>query len=38
MDEGLVPGCSIAFDVGFVMDGYCSDWGRSMHWGSQERM
>jgi Xaa-Pro aminopeptidase len=33
-DEGLVPGCSIAFDVGFVMDGYCSDWGRSMHWGS----
>lgn len=32
-DKGLVPGCSIAFDVGFVMDGYCSDWGRSMHWG-----
>jgi len=32
-DEGLVPGCSIAFDVGFVMDGYCSDWGRSVHWG-----
>ena len=34
MVEGLVPGCSIAFDVGFVMDGYCSDWGRSMHWGT----
>ena len=32
-DEGLVPGCSIAFDVGFVLDGYCSDWGRSMYWG-----
>jgi Xaa-Pro dipeptidase len=32
-DEGLVPGCSIAFDVGFVMDGYCSDWGRSVYWG-----
>lgn len=32
-DEGLVPGCSIAFDVGFVMDGYCSDWGRSIYWG-----
>ncbi len=32
-DEGLVMGCSIAFDVGFVMDGYCSDWGRSFYWG-----
>jgi Xaa-Pro dipeptidase len=31
--EGLVPGCSIAFDVGFVLDGYCSDWGRSVYWG-----
>ena len=33
-DEGLVMGCSIAFDVGFVMEGYCSDWGRSLYWGS----
>jgi len=33
MEEGLVPGCSIAFDVGFVLDGYCSDWGRSVYWG-----
>jgi Xaa-Pro aminopeptidase len=32
-DEGIVAGTSIAFDVGFVMDGYCSDWGRSMYWG-----
>lgn len=32
-DEGLVAGTSIAFDVGFVMGGYCSDWGRSMYWG-----
>jgi Xaa-Pro aminopeptidase len=32
-DSGLVAGTSIAFDVGFVMDGYCSDWGRSMYWG-----
>jgi Xaa-Pro aminopeptidase len=32
-DEGLVAGTSIAFDVGFVMDGYCSDWGRSAYWG-----
>jgi Xaa-Pro aminopeptidase len=28
-DQGLEPGSSIAFDVGFVLDGYCSDWGRS---------
>ncbi|MEE8354773.1 MAG: Xaa-Pro peptidase family protein [Candidatus Bathyarchaeia archaeon] len=32
-DEGLVAGTSIAFDVGFVMNGYCSDWGRSFYWG-----
>jgi Xaa-Pro aminopeptidase len=32
-DKGLVPGTSIAFDIGFVMDGYCSDWGRSMYFG-----
>ena len=32
-DVGLVAGTSIAFDVGFVMDGYCSDWGRSFYWG-----
>ena len=32
-DEGLVPGISIAFDIGFVMDGYCSDFGRSFYFG-----
>ncbi|MDP6048549.1 MAG: Xaa-Pro peptidase family protein [Candidatus Bathyarchaeota archaeon] len=32
-DEGLVAGTSIALDVGFVLDGYCSDWGRSLYWG-----
>jgi Xaa-Pro aminopeptidase len=32
-DSGLVAGTSIAFDVGFVMHGYCSDWGRSFYWG-----
>jgi len=37
MDEGLVPGTSIAFDVGFVLDGYCSDWGRSCYWGPAGR-
>ena len=32
-DAGLVKGTSIAFDVGFVLDGYCSDWGRSAYFG-----
>jgi len=35
-EEGLKPGTSIAFDIGFVLDGYCSDWGRSMYWGPAE--
>jgi Xaa-Pro aminopeptidase len=32
-DEGLMPGTSIAFDNGFVLDGYCSDFGRSFYFG-----
>lgn len=32
-DEPLEPGTSVAFDVGFVTDGYCSDWGRSVYVG-----
>ena len=32
-DEGLVAGTSVAFDMGFVMDGYCSDFGRSLYFG-----
>jgi Xaa-Pro aminopeptidase len=32
-DKGLVPSTSIAFDVGFVLDGYCSDFGRSFYFG-----
>jgi len=32
-EKGLVSGTSIAFDIGFVMDGYCSDFGRSFHFG-----
>jgi len=32
-DEGLVSGASIAFDFGFVADGYCSDFGRSFYLG-----
>lgn len=33
LDEGLAPGTSIAFDNGFVLDGYCSDFGRSFYFG-----
>ncbi|MCW4051356.1 MAG: Xaa-Pro peptidase family protein [Candidatus Bathyarchaeota archaeon] len=32
-EQGLEQGTSIAFDVGFVVDGYCSDWGRSFYYG-----
>jgi Xaa-Pro aminopeptidase len=32
-EKGLVAGTSIAFDMGFVMDGYCSDFGRSFYFG-----
>jgi Xaa-Pro aminopeptidase len=32
-EDGLVPGTSIAFDFGFVLDGYCSDFGRSLYFG-----
>lgn len=33
-DEGLRVDTTIFFDVGFVLDGYCSDWGRSVYFGS----
>ncbi len=33
MDEGLEPGTTIFFDLGFVIEGYSSDWGRSVYWG-----
>ena len=32
-EEGLLPGTSIAFDFGFIKDGYCSDFGRSFYSG-----
>jgi len=32
--QGLVANTAITFDVGFVMNGYCSDWGRSVYWGT----
>lgn len=32
-EQGLVAGTSVAFDFGFVLDGYCSDFGRSFYSG-----
>lgn len=29
----LVPGTAIAFDVGYMDQGYCSDWGRTVYYG-----
>ena len=29
----LLQNTGIAFDIGFVKDGYCSDWGRTFYWG-----
>jgi Xaa-Pro aminopeptidase len=34
IERGLVANTAITFDVGFVMNGYCSDWGRSVYWGT----
>ena len=34
IDQGLTSNTAITFDVGFVMNGYCSDWGRSVYWGT----
>ena len=34
VDKGLVANTAITFDVGFVMNGYCSDWGRAVYWGT----
>jgi Xaa-Pro aminopeptidase len=32
-EAGLTKGTSIAFDFGLVVEGYCSDWGRSFYYG-----
>jgi Xaa-Pro aminopeptidase len=32
-DGVLVPGTAVAFDVGYMNHGYCSDWGRTVYWG-----
>ena len=35
--QGLEENTSIAFDVGFVLNGYCSDWGRSFYYGKPKK-
>jgi len=34
IEQGIEANTAITFDVGFVMNGYCSDWGRSVYWGT----
>jgi len=36
-EKGLELSTSIAFDIGFVVEGYCSDFGRSFYFGSGSR-
>lgn len=35
-DQVLEPKSAIAFDIGFVLEGYCSDWGRSVYYGEPD--
>ncbi|PKL58342.1 MAG: hypothetical protein CVV34_02780, partial [Methanomicrobiales archaeon HGW-Methanomicrobiales-5] len=32
-DSVLIDGTAIAFDVGYIINGYCSDWGRTVYFG-----
>ena len=32
-ERKLVPGTMVAFDIGYMDQGYCSDWGRSVYYG-----
>ncbi|MBQ1307699.1 MAG: aminopeptidase P family protein [Erysipelotrichaceae bacterium] len=32
-EQKLAKGTGIAFDIGFMHKGYCSDWGRSLYYG-----
>ncbi len=34
VEQGIEANTAITFDVGFVLNGYCSDWGRSVYWGT----
>jgi len=35
-EQKLETKTAIAFDIGFVLDDYCSDWGRSVYYGEPE--
>jgi Xaa-Pro aminopeptidase len=37
-DSILVKGTAIAFDVGYVLNGYCSDWGRTVYFGKASEL
>ena len=32
-ERKLVPGTMVAFDIGYMDQGYCSDWGRTVYYG-----
>jgi Xaa-Pro aminopeptidase len=32
-ERRLVPGTMVAFDIGYMDQGYCSDWGRTVYYG-----
>ncbi len=32
-DRQLLPGTMVAFDIGYMDQGYCSDWGRTVYYG-----
>jgi Xaa-Pro aminopeptidase len=36
LDDGLRTGTTIFLDIGFVVDGYCSDWGRTLYFGNPD--
>ena len=38
LDSPLREGTSIAFDYGFIIDGYCSDYGRSFYCGRNQEI
>ena len=33
-ERKLVPGTMVAFDIGYMDQGYCSDWGRTVYYGN----
>lgn len=37
-DRKLVPGTMVAFDIGYMDQGYCSDWGRTVYYGKAPQL